>query len=73
MVTITEKNYLLNGKFILKYRIMAITKSNIREVLKRYMVQNGLGYISIDASLSMDSSRVIMAITEDIEDKTHLN
>jgi hypothetical protein len=55
---------------------MAITKANIREVLKRYMLQNGLGYLEIKASLSMDSSKVIMAITEeedDLESKSHLN
>jgi hypothetical protein len=55
---------------------MAITKSNIKEVLKRYMLQNGLGYLELKASLSMDNSKVIMAITEeedDFEDKSYMN
>lgn len=47
---------------------MAITKQNIREVLKRYMVQNNLGYIEISASLSVDNSKVIMVVTEEEDD-----
>ena len=47
---------------------MSITKANIKEVLKRYMKQNDLGYMDISASLSMDRSKVIMVITEEEED-----
>lgn len=47
---------------------MAITKDNIREVLKRYMIQNNLGYVSLEASLSMDKQRVLLSITEDEDD-----
>ena len=53
-----------------------ITKKNIKEVLKRYMIQNNLGYLELSASLSMDNSKVIMCITEeedDIDDKLLLN
>jgi len=55
---------------------MAITKQNIKEVLKRYMKQNNLGYVSIEASLSMDGNNVVLCITEeedDIDDKLYLN
>lgn len=48
---------------------MAITKANIREVLKRYMIQNNLGFIELQASLSMNKSKVIMSITEDEDEE----
>ena len=44
---------------------MKITKNNIRDLLKIYMEDNDLGFININASMSMDRTKVILCITED--------
>ena len=47
---------------------MKITKEHLKAILKKYMIENKLGYVSMEVSLSIDQSKVIMAITEEEED-----
>lgn len=55
---------------------MATTKKDLKKTLYQYMIDNDLGFVSIEASMSMNKSKVIVALTEeedDINDRFYLN
>ena len=51
---------------------MEITKAHIKVILKKYMLQNNIGFAHIDASISMDKKKVLMVISEEPEENNYL-
>lgn len=53
-----------------------MTKQELKVVIKKYMKANNLGYVSLEASMSMSGDKVIMNINEeedDVNDKFRWN
>ena len=52
---------------------MKITKKHLKQILKKYMLENNLGYMSMEVSMSMNKQNVLMSLTEDEDDSFNLN
>lgn len=44
-----------------------VTKEYIRKVLQRYMLDNNLGYMHVNASMNISKTNVKMSMTEEEE------
>jgi hypothetical protein len=47
---------------------MKITKEHLRKIFKKYMIQENLGFVSLNASISADKRNVKLSIVEEEED-----